>query len=490
VRRGPFGYVRFLTGSGTPDPPAGDETVFSYYPLEVLLPKAGLNAHHRIYRAYPGLEYNIRVAAIGGAYPYSFRLSNQPAGMTISSNGTISWPNPAVSAADIVVTVTDSLGNTAQGTWSITVGASGFVFVDAVAGDDDGAGTLADPWQTLDRVFADGGGTSIVYFRTGTYATANVGIGAPSQRAGTDWYMRLYIRPPIGNPCIWLAYPGEAPVLDLGGTADPANYVPALAPYGHNGCAYFDGFEVVNGHNKAFIDYAGGTVLRRLTIRDIRHYKDGTNPAAILTQYNTSQLGEIVQECEFRDNAVAAFKGYDLLKTLWEDNSVHDGYGGFEPKDGNTRFTCRGCTFRDLVAPGFFGNMHGTYYPNSGEFCFNLLQRCGSSYYGYNDMCARINQDAMSEAVYIYRNTLLGRVQMQNVDSADGPFTFANNVIVNAQAGTPSGSHVTHESVTDASRIVLADNLAGYAADGLVDANGRLVNRALVGVYGHERVGA
>ena len=48
----------------------------------------------------------------------------------------------------------------------------------------------------------------------------------------------------------------------------------------------------------------------------------------------------------------------------------------------------------------------------------------------------------MAGVTHIYRNTFVGRVSVRNTDTADGPFYFTNNVIVNSDAGTPAGSHV------------------------------------------------
>ena len=59
------------------------------------------------------------------------------------------------------------------------------------------------------------------------------------------------------------------------------------------------------------------------------------------------------------------------------------------------------------------------------------------------------------------------------MDSADGTFRFRNNVIVNNDSGTPAGSRVVFESVSDTSRIVIADSLAGTPGNGIVDSNGR-----------------
>src|SRR4029079_14725153 len=58
----------------------------NHFPLELLnikpvgSPPRGLSQNNRIFRAYPGVTYNIRAAVIGGNYPYSYTLSNPPSG--------------------------------------------------------------------------------------------------------------------------------------------------------------------------------------------------------------------------------------------------------------------------------------------------------------------------------------------------------------------------------------------------------------------------
>lgn len=60
------------------------------YQLELVLPRAAetsasvedespaIPSGHRIYRAYPGLEYNIRAVVLGGAFPFRFALKDAP----------------------------------------------------------------------------------------------------------------------------------------------------------------------------------------------------------------------------------------------------------------------------------------------------------------------------------------------------------------------------------------------------------------------------
>lgn len=106
------------------------------YPLELVSPReAGTSpspddgspaipAGHRIFRAYPGLEYNIRAVVLGGSYPFRFELSDAPAGMTIDSRtGEIRWPKPSGEQSRPTITVTDAEGTTRSSPWMIKVGA-------------------------------------------------------------------------------------------------------------------------------------------------------------------------------------------------------------------------------------------------------------------------------------------------------------------------------------------------------------------------------
>ena len=107
------------------------------YPLEITQPQAGLDTTNRFYKAYPGLEYNIRLAVISGSYPYVHELTTAPTGMTIdATTGEIQWDNPTTSGSPHSVTakVTDSDSSTDTGSWTITVTTDGFYFLDAVNG--------------------------------------------------------------------------------------------------------------------------------------------------------------------------------------------------------------------------------------------------------------------------------------------------------------------------------------------------------------------
>ncbi|MCE9638039.1 MAG: IPT/TIG domain-containing protein, partial [Planctomycetes bacterium] len=96
-----------------PDPDAKAPSV-AHHPLEITNIKpsgaGGLDAQNRIFRAYPGIPYVIRAAVMGGSFPYTFSLSNVPAGMTVDARtGEVSWPNPTADATPTITVVDGAL---------------------------------------------------------------------------------------------------------------------------------------------------------------------------------------------------------------------------------------------------------------------------------------------------------------------------------------------------------------------------------------------
>ena len=70
------------------------DSLAANYLLEIIQPQEGLSTNgcvggtlpcNRFYRAYPGLEYNVRMGVIGGDYPYVYSLITAPSGMTIDA---------------------------------------------------------------------------------------------------------------------------------------------------------------------------------------------------------------------------------------------------------------------------------------------------------------------------------------------------------------------------------------------------------------------
>lgn len=466
------------------------------FPLELVSPRAAGSAPsndpgtpampsgHRIFKAYPGLEYNIRAVVVGGSYPFTYSLSNAPAGMVIdAATGEISWPDPTGASATPTITVRDSEDTELSESWTITVTTEGFRFVDAVDGNDAGQGTLASPWRTLSEVKDSGAPGQIVYFRSGTYTTEGMAL------SGGDTWQRVEFTG-TAHPVQWIAYPGEAPVIDNEYTpgASDNRFIRLSGSDVHP--VYLDGFSIINSWDKG-LQYGSWTdygVFRRLSISDIAEAIDGSNPAGIMTLSSYGDAGwyTAYQDNDFHDNAAGGIKLYSHKKVLWEDCLFRDSGGGPDLKSHVPRFEVRGSTFANNAGNycGLFGNMNfgggGEGEAASGEIRHNLVL-CGPE-----QLAMDVNQDGMAGEIFLYRNTFVGRVRVRNTDSADGPFHFENNVIVNDD--TDGTDQVWFEAVEDPSRVTFSDNLVGTPADGVVDASGSLQGEFLsyLGTHGHQ----
>jgi hypothetical protein len=441
------------------------------YPLELTNIKpagaGGISASARIYRAYPGLEYNIRAAVIGGSYPYTFVLSDAPAGMTIDGRGVISWPSPQQDATP-TITVRDTDGTQVASTWTIRVTTAGFRFLSAVNGRPapTGAGTLDNPWRSMADVYYNSSATEIIYFRTGIYDQ----LSLPRSNVGDVWE-RVDWESSEGRPVIWLGYPGETPIIDFAYRAGIEN-APAIRLLTSDAPPfYIDGFETTNTRIIGFQTYSSGT-FRRMKMHGIAVGGAGTNAAFIMTLGGVVREGMVVQDCEFfgiPDSVSAVtIKIYSQHKLLIEDTVHHDAPVGVELKNSASQYTVRGNRFYNISGQSLGGNMQASNATTYGEICFNNIH--GTA------IALVVNQNSEAGITHIYRNTLVGRASMWNVLAANGPFYLTANVIVNSDTGTPVGSHVYHDHVSAPERVILSNNLVGYAADGIVDGAGRLTS--------------
>lgn len=499
------------------------------YPLQLLHPRAAgtspdaggptISSNHRIFWAYPGIEYNIRASVIGGAYPYTFALSNAPSGMTVNSTtGTIVWTNPTSNATP-TLTVTDSEGTQASGTWTITVDSTRFIFLDAVNGREfdvttPGTGTLSNPFKKIRDLYSGSTAAAktinthankIAYFRQGTYY-----IDGHLEDPGTLSLGRM----PVGDlvkPVAWLAYPGETPTIDgqcsaaspqIG--ARPCNMGAHIVFYGNGNNTYWDGLRIINvsHHGVRVPGYGNYTVFRRGTWTTQGPTERSVN-AGMITFTAAGGLGSTMGSyTTIQDNMLSDIDGgmcielYSVQRILIEDNVCHTVYssngfaddGGIFIKGGEMqRVTVRANTFYNMARRAIAGNM---FYLRSAEILFNRVYNIynvgsytSSSSYAANAIV--INQNSEAGPIYISRNTFLGKVVVEDTDSADGPFYFQNNVIVNDDPG----NHLFYENVSDPSRIVLTNNLVGYPADNIVGQNGNLTPAysSYLGSRGYQR---
>jgi hypothetical protein len=486
--------------SGPPVPRSTRSTANSIeparYPLELVLPRAAesspspddespaISGGHRIFYAYPNLEYNIRAVVLGGSYPFQFRLTDAPAGMTIDANtGEIRWPNPVGSRVRPMITVIDAEGTERSSSWEIQIGAAPFRFVDANHGSDSANGSRETPWKTLAAIKANSSPCSLVYFRAGTYDTSAL---QPTGDEESGW-KRAEFNGRV-HPVQWIAYPGEKPVIDNGYRNDSNRgwFIRLQGSGSHP--VYLDGLEFVKARHIGlqFVSGVGDfAVFRRLAFSQIQEAINGANSAAIMTLTNPQRPSwySAFQDLDFHHNACGGIKQYSQRKLLWEDCQFRDSGIGPDLKSDISRFEVRHCDFRDNseARAGLFGNMHPARGRDiTGEIRFNRMI-CRHP----GQLAMEVNQDGLANEIHLYRNTFIGLVRVRNTDSADGPFHFERNVIVNTVNGS---ERIEFEGVNDPGRIVARDNLTASPSDQIVDPDGKLRGklRSLVGQRGHE----
>lgn len=505
------------------------------YPLQLMHPRAvgttsepggpAINEHHRIFWAYPGLDYNIRAAVIGGVFPYTYALSNAPAGMTIDRiTGTISWANPPAGAqATPTLTVTDQEGTVVSSPWTIRVDARRFLFVDAVNGRDfdaasPGTGTVDNPFRRIRDIYS--GSTpaaktidthvhKIVYFKQGNYYID----GYLEDVGAYDGYSlgRMAMSDGI-KPVAWLAYPGQTPTIDGQCVAAalrqigprPCNRGAHIAFYRTADNVYWDGLRIVNVALHGVRTEGAGNyqVFRRGTWTNQGPTVRSANAGMVTFAASGGAGSPMGWHTTIQDNVFSEVDGgmcvemYSVQRILVEDNVCHTVYsssgladaGGVFIKGGEMqRVTVRGNTFHNVAGRAIGGNM---LVLRSAEILFNRVYdiRNVNNYtapMNYDPVALEVNQNGAAGVIHIYRNTFVGRVVVRNTDDSDGPFYFQHNVIVNDDPG----SHIAFDNVTAPSRAVATDNLVGKPGDKIVDAKGDLTGsfKKYLGQRGYQR---
>jgi hypothetical protein len=280
------------------------------------------------------------------------------------------------------------------------------------------------------------------------------------------------------QPVIWLGYPGESPVIDMGG---PSSWV-CFEPTGDN--IYLADIEIANCTNQCVQVHREnryGAHFWRVTFDGYGPGQAGGNPAAIMYGQlyggggvpNTQAYYDVVSNCTFQNGVTQNASGlrmYSWLRGLVADNAFASlvANEAMAVKSDDSETYIRGNTFTDITGSAIYGNnaqvQDQTYVEVSHNNCISVT--------GY---CLVINQNSLLGVSYYYRNTFNGGIWLRNTDSSDGPFYLTDNVIVNSQAANGScPAKVNCEGVTDYTRLVLTDNLTGVSGDSITDSNGLL----------------
>jgi hypothetical protein len=425
---------------------------------------------NRIFRAYPGIEYNIRAAVIGGVYPYTYSLSNAPSGMTINSaTGEIVWPNPQSNSGTITLSVTDSANDTVTAQWAITVGTSGFHFVDINA-STNGTGTAASPFKTLANfltaTFNNGHNDDIVYFKSGTYQLVHHNAG---------YATALNVQ---ANPRNWIAYPGHSVTLQGGSGVGQADRIVVWG-----GDFYFDGLTIKDMVGYGIYTDSGQTykTIRRCIFTGLVPPDNvNNNYGFIHITSGNKGYGSVIQDNEFTDWVGASAIGsiYKDDKLLIENNRIHSPRAtstysgisttiGIAPKVDNDYLTIRGNSV--IMNKGYLiGGLNASYYQSDySEISFNLFVNNGPNIVG-----SLFDWETIAQGITkFWRNTNISHLGLRG---PTGPYIITNNVVVNNGQPIEGGKTVTNylsypSSSTLTNYATYTDNLTGSDASLLVD---------------------
>lgn len=445
--------------------------------LEIVAPRSGLTTTNRYYKAYPGLEYRVPIAAIGGTFPNTYSLTAAPSGMSINTTtGILSWPNPTTSGSphSVTVQVNDAASNSTSVTWSITVTTTGFIFIDAEA-SAGGTGTLVSPFNSIDDWYINKPDATysgqFIYYRSGTYATAS----APIE---DSWRLAM----PSNKPTVWLAYPGESPVINVAGSH--------IAPYPSINNWFMDGLTIRNMDTDfgVRIDSGGNDmVFYGCTFDDmpIGAGGVGTNASGVMIANGGSKSNYVA----FIDNVFSDFVGggsYGILgyysdKVLVERNTftnLTDGSSkAIGPKMNNALWFIRD----NRVNMGGTGD--GIWidtYPTTTniEVSYNLSRSNGNSFWLGQETGGYGNVES-------YRNTYVGNVVVDNLTANTTSFTA--DIIINASSST---DHIDRTGT--GGTLTKTNILSDIAAGGILDGNGNLqgsYRTTYLGTRGYERAG-
>jgi len=122
-------------------------------------PDAETQSHARQKWAHPNMIYEVAVVLQGGNWPYKYEIVTAPVGATIGSYfdkdekgllnqyGNVSWqPTASSGSHTFEILVTDCDGTEFTATWSVTIDASKFIFIqDGYVGTK--VGTITQPLE-------------------------------------------------------------------------------------------------------------------------------------------------------------------------------------------------------------------------------------------------------------------------------------------------------------------------------------------------------
>ena len=465
-------------------------------PMHLVYPRPDneTQEHARHRWAYPGITYEIPIGVQGGAWPFKYEVIQGPEGASIGAlhgdddYGVVNWPAPPTSGSfDFTVRITDQELNTVDATWTVTVDADQFVFIqDGWTGDK--VGTVDKPledisdWYKGDRADASYH-NKIIVFRGGNYKLE----GSPVNNGN------IRLDAASKTPSL-IAYPGETPVIDSS-TSKVFTDTGSLKDLFVAGIRWENGRQDVNN---AHFFWAVGDVSRATWWRNHWHNlgpgtvgNDNTAPVFV------SNNSKIKENILYKENIHTDIQNYGLnggyFEAYWtrylliEQNVARDSAvaSGWFAKGTISHVTIRANEAIDNIQGTQLQIGYGAeagQVPHNHEICWNRIAFASPDIPGGGTLWASSNfYQGQTYNSFYYRNTIVNKGANLRFVGAE-LFEVDANVIVKQNSAKFN---------TDNMSIVLP-NLVKLPTDGVTDATGRLVGEyrdSHLGLVGFEVYG-
>lgn len=344
-----------------------------------------------------------------------------------------------IACAFILVAACSDTGGTGP------VQGNGIAYYVSPSGNDSGAGTAADPWKTLGKATQTVGSGDTVMVRAGTYNELVVPVNS-----GTS-----------DSPIVYMAYPGEAPVIDGTGVAIPAGWggLFTLINVSH---ITVDGFTVQNAgtdnnHTGILVDNSSNVTVKNCYTYNTVSSGIGVWDSGVVTLQNN----EVELACNDGEQECITVAGTEVF-TVCGNEVHHSGPGsnggeGIDIKDGSSLGDVYGNTVHDIVRLGIYVDswdkqtdfiaVHNNLVYNTGDDGFALAAEAGgllSNIGLYNNIAWGNANSGLTVAgwgeptshpmsnINIYNNTFVGNGSAQwgtgiSVENPEADFLIISN---------------------------------------------------------------
>lgn len=455
-------------------------------PMHLVYPRADgeTQAHARHRWAHPGMRYEIPIGVQGGAWPFRYELVTAPAGARIGAlpgaadYGVVSWtPSAASGDAVFTVRVTDQEQKTIEAAWRVTIDAGMFVFVQADS-PGNGSGSIDQPLGSLAEWYKGSADDAtyrnrIVVFRGGRYEQ----LGNPAEKGN------LRLNAASKTPSL-IGFPDEEPIIDA---SRSKVMVGDLQDIFVAGITWTNARQdVANAH----YFWLTGEVSRCTFWRN--HFKDmgpgtagddNTGPVFI------SRSETVKENILYKGNLLSGIRNskgnghyFDIYRAnhiLVEENIIRDcvtdyglwlkcsiGFGTIRANQAFERVGGRQITIGYGPAGGEL--------PHDHEICWNRVVVSGTDGPAMQ-FCGSDGFKGQHYNSFIYRNTVVNGFASVRF-AGRTPYEADGNVVVTTQP--------KHWDAQGMKTVV--PNLLAAPKDGVVNPDGTLVDRALVGSAGFE----